>query len=576
MILITVPWIDWKQPINSTHRRLPIPAQLPPPFYPSTKLDPQTEPVQEKVTTHASHPWSQSSPGSAAFNAPTERLSAPGTPFENGPNGHVPQVAQSRPPPGFAPPEFTPSFFPGHSHHPSVAGGPLNYPPFPVPTADVVYRNGIDTQQALGPTGPATYSELQHDKLISAATANGTSTSHSQTPDQSPFGERNAGSERGDEMNVASFQNRASFETAQLEESPLELAAYLSTQFGNPEFADFILQIRSLDSVHVSIPVHGIVVVRSPTLAAAVGRSVPNAHRSRDARRLLDVSTADPFVTRESLEEAIKVLYGAPLLSAPTFLYGLTPYALDMEPPTPSDAPRRMRQLLSYIAAGRALQMPSMVARGVEIARALLRWDTVDQVLYFALQPTGAHPAVKDGLDPEDPFAVALLNYAIDFMAFTFPVDFKFYNIAPELQELPRLPIVREARSSAHNPRLSKIRFGDAPPEDEQQPNIISRTLSSILLSLPTNLMNRLFNHRATANQIGWTGAVGNLREVARERENRRRNALTTHLKSRRNNSVYSPLLGNLHAEERLEQVEPSPLHPSGYALVIKHANGET
>lgn len=367
------------------------------------------------------------------------------------------------------------------------------------------------------------------------------------------------------------YQNGTAHPAERLEESPFELASYLSTQFGNPEFADFVLQIRSPESALVSIPVHGIVVVRSPVIAEAVRRSPAPTHRSRDARRLIDVMALDPYATRESLEEAVKVLYGAPLLSAQSFLYGLGPYMYESNSMSPTnEARRRMQQVLSYIAAAKTLQIPSMQARGVEIARLLLRWDTVDQVLRYGLQASSAR---IETVDAEDLFIATLLNYAVEHMAYTFPVDFRLYTIAPEFQDVPRLPVLLETRPPTHNPRLSKIRFGDAPPEDDLTPTHVDRVLSTILLSLPSPVLERLFNHRATANQIGWTGAAKLLGDVVVERENRRQKALRGALKPAQDGLVPAALLENMYTEEH---VESSAVHPSGYRLATKRTAAET
>ena len=125
-----------------------------------------------------------------------------------------------------------------------------------------------------------------------------------------------------------------------------------------------------------------------------------------------------------------------------------------------------------------------------------------------------------------DPFAQELLNSAVDFIAYNFPADFTLYKLAAELQNDPRLPSLSEDRAPTHNPRLSKIRFGDAPTDDDTQVSSVARTLSSILISLPLPLLGRLFNHRATANQIGWTGAAKVFHDVVDERESRRLKAV--------------------------------------------------
>lgn len=546
---------------NGVHRK-----ELPPPFYPS-RLSGVDTPVAEGHDNVLM--------GAMAHDSPAQ----PATPhgYEHTSHGHRQSVP--RIPPGFAPPDFTPSFFPGHSHHPSDAGAPWLYPPFSMPLPpEPMYGNGGDFQSPPFTAGPAAFQEpyLAHfspeDPRFGT---NGIPTSHSQSPSKSQFGEPLPVAERAEVQHVQPQQNGTSPRSEEMSESPFELASYLSTQFGNPEFADFVLQVRSPEYQYMSIPVHGIIVVRSPVIANAVRRSIPPGHRSRDSRRLVDVLTTNPFVASESVQEAVKVLYGAPLLSMQAFLYGLAPYSPEMpHAQVTKDARRRMDQLLSYIAAGSVLQIPSMQARGVEIAKALLRWDTIEQVLHYGLNAARSAPrAGAEGAEVHDLFATELLDSALDFIAYNFPIDFTLHRIAAELRHDPRLPNLNEARAPTHNPRLSKIRFGDAPTDDDTQITPVSRTLSSIVLSLPLLLLDRLFNHRATANQIGWTGAAKVLHDVVDERESRRQKAVRSQLHL--DGAAPSALLENLYLEERVEHVGSSPVHPSGYMITAHRTNGQ-
>jgi hypothetical protein len=561
------PSAEPKPAVNGVHRKLTIPAHLPPPFYPSNKNDSLTPPVNGNDAAHATSHRHQLSAGALVFQSANESPVVPITPQEAGPDVHG-QHTMPRPPPGFGPEQFAP-FFPGHSQHASEAGALWHLPPHTIAPSDPTYENGVAYP------GPYNGHFTPGDAGFGT---NGTMTSHSQSPSKAQFSETVPTSDHGEEQHTIPYQNGTAPPAERLEESPFELAAYLSTQYGNPEFADFILQVRSPESILVSVPVHGIVVVRSPVIAEAVRRSPAPTHRSRDARRLVDVLALDPFTTRESFEEAVRVLYGAPLLSAQIFLYGLGPYMHESDQASPSnDAQRRMRQVLSYIAAARTFQMPSMQARGFEIARMLLRWDTVDQVLQYVLAASSRPRSRAEGLDSEDPFLATLLNYALDFVAYTFPVDFKLYTIASEFEQFPRLPtlVEHQPRQPTHNPRLSKIRFGDAPTEDDHQPSHATTVLSTILLSLPLPLVERLFNHRGTANQIGWTGAANILRDVVNERENRRQKVSRGQLKSSQDVKTPTALLNNVYIEERVEQVEPSPLHPSGHRLTTQRVAGE-
>jgi hypothetical protein len=561
-----------KPQTNGVHRK-----ELPPPFYPSSMSGVNT-PVAESYDNafHPAGPGVDGVMGTVVQDPPPQPVTPQG--FEAAGHGHGHRQSVPRIPPGFAPPDFTPSFFPGHTHHPSDAGAPWVYPPYSMPPPpEPMYGNGTEFQSPPFTTGPAAYPEQyapQFSPQDPRFATNGIATSHSQSPSKSQFGEPLPTSERVDLQHSQHQQNGAGPRSEEMSESPFELASYLSTQFGNPEFADFVLQVRSPEYQYISIPVHGIVVVRSPVIANAVRRSIPPSHRSRDSRRLIDVLTVNPFVATESVQEAIKVLYGVPLLHQ-TFLYGLGHYSPEMpHPQVTKDARKRMDQLLSYIAAGNVLQIPSMQARGVEIAKALLRWDTVEQVLHYGLYAArSAARSNTEGADVHDPFAQELLNSAVEFIAYNFPADFTLYKLAAELQNDPRLPSISEDRAPTHNPRLSKIRFGDAPTDDDTQVSSMARTLSSILISLPLPLLGRLFNHRATANQIGWTGAAKVFHDVVDERESRRLKAVRG--QTQIDSAASSVLTENLYVEERIEHVGNSPMYPSGCMVTSHHANGQ-
>lgn len=420
-----------KPQTNGVHRK-----ELPPPFYPSSMSGVNT-PVAEGYD-NVFHPAGPSVNG--VMGTVVQDLSPqPVTPQGFDAAGHGHRQSVPRIPPGFAPPDFTPSFFPGHTHHPSDAGAPWVYPPYSMPPPpEPMYGNGTDFHSPTFTTGPTTYPEPYAPHFSPEDprfASNGITTSHSQSPSKSQFGESLPTSERVELQHSQPHQNGVGPRSEEMSESPFELASYLSTQFGNPEFADFMLQVRSPEYQYISIPVHGIVVVRSPIIANAVRRSIPPSHRSRDSRRLVDVLTTNPFVATESVQEAIKVLYGAPLLPQ-TFLYGLGHYSPEMpHPQVTKDARKRMDQLLSYIAAGNVLQIPSMQARGVEIAKALLRWDTVEQVLHYGLHAArSAARSNAEGADAHDPFAQELLNSAVEFIAYNFPADFTLYKLAAELQ----------------------------------------------------------------------------------------------------------------------------------------------
>jgi hypothetical protein len=562
-------------------------TELPPPFYPAEKSHPQTastedteapiQPSSADFPPHHVHPAVEG----LVFGGDVQGSPAvPSTPYEVESNVIASQQPFTRAPPGFAPPPFAAPFYPGHTHHQSnTAPAPWMYQQYPMVPPDSLHNHRQDFSAPSYQAGQVAYqasyegqfppSHAPHHML------NGGARSHSQSPNKSHLGGTKPDFE--EELRTATQQNGNNSHAidAKLEDTPFELAAYISSQFGNPEFADFVLQLRSEDTSFLTIPIHGIVVARSPVIAQAIHSAMMSQYRTKDSRRLVDIMTQDKFVDTASLNEALKVLYGAPLLSVEQFTYGLRPFHPDGEQgPTYNEARKRMRQVINYAAAGRALQIHSVQARGNEMIKALLRWDTIDQAIHFGLEGrvTRGSPASRQNGNASDPsypgnpdtYGIAPLHDVIEFMAYNFPVPFSLYTLAPELQSDPRLPSVVEFRSATHNPRLSRIRFGDAPPEDDLKPDYIARLLSSVLVSLPLLFLQRLFSHRATANQLGWTGVVKVMRDVVDEREKRRQKTLKSKLRPQQDGTIPQLLLENLFWEER---VEPSQDYASGFKI---------
>ncbi|KAF2190958.1 hypothetical protein K469DRAFT_696726 [Zopfia rhizophila CBS 207.26] len=573
--------------LNNDNLATTLSMELPAAFDPSeppTTLTPTAEvqapilPPSKKIPIHHPRP----SADNIIFGGVSESPIPPSTPHELESDTRGPHQPLPRPPPGFAHPKYAAPFYPSHSQHPSDPPAPWLYPAFAMPPPDGAYGYGREYHPTIW-SGQDAFPHPHHSRFSSQAVSvalNGTnpkSRSPSQSPIKSQAADTKPSSEFDGEPPMMPYQNGSHVPVmgAKFEEWPFELAAYLSSQFGNPEFADFILQIRSENTTLLSMPVHGIVVARSQTIASVISGISTSTARMKGSRALIDIVTPDRLVTAESLTEAAKFLYGAPLLSVESFLFGLRPFHPDGEDaPSFAEARKRMSQALSYSATGVVLQLRTMSNRGVQIAQKLLRWDTLDQVVSFALDgglpsswnksshqggsiPDHSYPATYD------PYSTALLYDVADFVAYNFPADFSLYTIAPELAHSPRLPSLVEARPPTHNPRLSKIRFGDAPPEEASQPNYVTRVLSSILLSLPAPLLQHLFSHHGIANLLGWTKVVEIMRAVVDERENRRKKAVKGQIRTNPN-GVEKSLTENLHWEER---VEPSTEHASGHHL---------
>ncbi|KAF2747426.1 hypothetical protein M011DRAFT_477478 [Sporormia fimetaria CBS 119925] len=320
---------------------------------------------------------------------------------------------------------------------------------------------------------------------------------------------------------------------------PIRLAEYLCSQVGNPEFADFILQVHIQGAPAFTMPVHAVVVSRSRTISAAI-RSASISHQKASSK-LATLHTQNTYITPAALAEAVRVLYGGPLLDPNVFCHGLEPFSPHMDPSlSPSDAGNRMSRAISYAATAVFLAMLDMHERGLMLIKALLRWDTLEQALAFA----------RDSRP--------LMYSILDFLVFSFPVDFTFYANARELKLAPRLP---------QSP-LTQIRFGDVPTEDGPTPDYVSQTLSCILLSCPLPLLDMLFNQPRLLDRVGRHCVERSLLAVVEERERRREQALKN-LSGKaweHDSASYSkPLVENLFWQESIKK---SSTHPSGYTVI--------
>ncbi|KAF2000042.1 hypothetical protein P154DRAFT_535009 [Amniculicola lignicola CBS 123094] len=564
------------------HPASDAPPQPAPPLSPAQVLQTETStvelnepPAQVPSINNGHHPPQPTLDG-LVFGATQDSPAEPSAPQEIGPEHPVQEQSFPKHPPGFAHPQFAAPFYPGHSQHLSDPRTAWMYGGSSMPPPEAAFGSGRDYQAPLI-QGQGQYQgsyQDQYSPMRAPTLMNGavhSPRSHSQSPMRSQFGDTKLIAKFDEEYQNPNPHKPTSMPatTPTLEDS-LELASYISQRFASPELADFLLQIRSENVLFFSMPVHGIIVGRSRAIASAIQRST-STFRTNDSQ-LLDIVTNDPFVTPESLTEAIKILYGHPVVSLRSFLYGIAPFQSDGEQGASfGPARKRMEQAISYAAAGKLLHMHGMAARGIDIAKGLLRPDTLDQAFSFGLSgrgpqsrqqsPRRGHGLDSDGVhdDSLGSYENNLLHASIDFVTSIFPPDFVLHSLAPEMKDYARLPTVIESRQSTHNPRLSKIRFGENPPEEELKPDFITLALSSIFLSLPLPLLNIIFHHPAVLSRVGWNGIIKIMHEVVDEREKRRIRVLNQgqHGGSR-------ALTENLYW---IERVERSTQHPSVYEL---------
>lgn len=540
---------------NGHRPKSTVRTELPPEFYPREKprvTSPFSDGREPSLHHVSAHRFQPSVEGIIFGGAVQESPAMPSTPQEFEHDMRAPQSAFTRPPPGFAP-HLAPQFFPGHSHHPSDPVAPWLQPAYSMPPPpEAMFGNGQDYTSPTFAPGSALFQAhfpTPFHPTPAPLAPNGTTSSHSQSPSKSHF-EETKPAPYLEEDSAAPFTNGNTSRRFETPNQAHDIAHHVFGLFGNPEFTDYILHVRFQDT-GISLPVHAAIVSRSPVILDAIRRSASPTFQTKDPRRLAEVVINDMFVSPESLHEAIKILYGAPLLAPQSFLFGLSPYVGGSEQGVVSDEARmRSTQLISYIAAGRNLQVPEMEACGLRIAKALVRWDTIDELLHFALTET---------------YAMPILNDVVDFIAYNLHPEFTLHFLAPELRQHSRLPSYTEPKQPSHNPRLSKIQFGDAPREDDTKPSHITQVLSSVLLTIPLPLLNQLFSHPVLAGQIGRNGLARLMQDVVDERERRRQKALKAQLRPSPDGTVPQRLLDNLYQQESIER---SNERPSGLVLV--------
>jgi hypothetical protein len=313
--------------------------------------------------------------------------------------------------------------------------------------------------------------------------------------------------------------------------------------------------------------------------AASAAKSAVSAGPRFNNPLSIDIRVPDDlvdFVTTPAIAEAVKILYGGPLLDVNAFMYRLAPVALYQpgwdKDPACAEARNRMSEAISYAATGSLLQIDMMRDRGFDLIRALVRWDTVDQALAYALA-TSSYVYLEhrptEGQPPEEPqygTSMLLARDIIDWIAFGLPPTFALDRTALELTNAPRLPEFPERSAK----RMNNIRFGDVAPETDVHSTYSNRVISSVLLSVPLHLVDRFFNHPAVIHRLGIGRHMRDMTDVIAEREERRKGVLEEiNMRTFDNaidmKSIPRRLQDNLFWQESFTR---SNQHPSGFTLL--------
>jgi len=312
------------------------------------------------------------------------------------------------------------------------------------------------------------------------------------------------------------------------------LVGYVQSQFADPTFADYTLELRYSDdrAPPVRIPGHNLMFARSPTLKNLMTAQARDSNSDGLTVRTLLIESDDRHLRSDGFWMAVQRLYAGPLLDLGAAAMAANAQFAGPMPGTPAD---RFELALGYAAAGHILQIPPVVRRGIENASHFVDWATLEKALDFSLdggldsqwtlaaQPDNARCPSTYGPDVN-----ILLHSALNWVITNFPAGFKLDTSAGELTRNRRLPAVQDLRPSAPNPRLSMIKFGDHPTEESVRSNpanSVTITLSKVLLNLPFHLLKYVLESSRLGNVQGWATTVLRqevMHSVIQEREKRR------------------------------------------------------
>lgn len=352
------------------------------------------------------------------------------------------------------------------------------------------------------------------------------------------------------------------------QDNAMDLANYISTLFGNVQFADCTLELRYLDdrAVPVRIPGHRLIFSRNPRLAELIhSQALPPSPNGTTTQTLL-LETESKWIQSDSFYMAAQNLYGLPLL----------PRFKTTEPGELSDAGSSGDKLdfaLAYAAAGHLLKAEAVLRRGCEVASDLVNWQSIERVLEFALEKF-----CDFGLRDEYQYGVGskiLLDAVANFIVQNFPPTFEldafvaepiqFARLPVRLAALPR-PVVEEAKpvsddSSSpvqfgrgkRSQKIANIQFGDlavsepkagseseTPRASKQAQPVSHAILSRILLNIPFTHLKMIMESSGSGNVHGWANAEARykiVKSAIEERESLRHRALQTVLEGKVPNS---------------------------------------
>jgi len=554
--------------------------QLPPPFYPAS---------------HSANPTARTDSGSQVGNGPpyvpaptpftfggaadTERSPTPPASADSGfsSSNILPVVNGAAPPapfmpngsahssaPSFSAPQPTP-FTPADSYQ-NFYGIPPTAPQWPQPQMQPninqqpqqYMQNGISQKAPTSSSRSGSQASLVPTEHSTMNRAYATHQHNISNSSQQPLYQPQHFHGHGNRMHQP--ETRHSRQSNAVEINFWALQAHLDEQFAQLEFADCTLAIGD----NITLPCHSVILSRNPTLRAMLRASIySNSSQGEDShRKSLVVTPEYYFKNATALVEAIRYLYGGPVFNEHRLMQ-----------PFLHSSRQLMENILSYTAAGSTLAIPEVAVSALTVADHRLTWESLETALEFALDgglnPSWRQNAVagsdhNDGLSSGKhigatygPYASDVLEMVIRFVCWSIAPNFQLDTSASQLANVRRLPetltqsspIVHAPRGSVSDARFKGIRLGSFETQTSA-----STTLSSVLISVPLQVLQAIFDDLQMQNRISPVVVESIAQSIISERE-KRRQAANSASRERANgvNGHKSDMHAALHAREKMQ-----------------------
>ncbi|KAF2147728.1 hypothetical protein K461DRAFT_298345 [Myriangium duriaei CBS 260.36] len=553
------------------------PVELPPPFYPASHAALRGRDASNRrsfvfggtVDSSAPSPVPPLSAGSwnsSAGFVPTDGMTSPTPPQMNGFGRPAPYMNGARPAPAQV--QGTGPFnYPNHYSQPSqsIANGHPAQPPRQWQSSQHMHPNrsaSISSNPSDIPYPPqySTYAPAPTFPFYNSTdgSLNGMNMPRNlQYPSYPPAFHSSRGS--------GHFDPRAQAGPTPDYHNAQSLRDHVDGMFDTTEHSDCVLRFGPIKDADKDIPGHAVILSRSPKLRRLLSQTATTGNAAQP--RVVDISADIHFHGSAMFNLALRYLYGGSLIRRDHLQSNLG---------SPTQA---MSSILSYVWAGWFLEMPEIATAGLALATEFLLPDNLEVALDFALkqdatsQPTtNGHQSTPPHIPKYYPYSNELLFSIQRFLTFPLTNGFELDPSTPELDNLPRIPLALRAqkapgfhasRPSVNHPKLQAITLGSF-----QAQTSANRTLSSVLLSIPSFVLQALFADRAFRERMPPDAAVGLATAVIAEREKRRHAAVGVF--DTLGEAAKDGLGGAMKELSMEEQVETIAPEMGGFRVVVK------